>query len=102
PAAPPQGAWQASPSPSPGWGGGGGGGRPTNPAVSLDRAIEIAYADLARRGLNGRFRNHSGMDWERGQWVWELVFFVQGGPLPLVEFYINVHNGAIVKFEWDD
>ena len=78
------------------------GNRPSNPAISLERAIEIAYADLAARGLTGTFRNHSGMDFERGQWVWELVFSVQGGRLPLVEYYINVDTGAIVKFEWDD
>ena len=76
--------------------------RPTNPAISLDRAIEIGYAELARRGHSGTFRNHSGMDWERGQWVWEIEFRVPGGRLPLVEMYINVDTGNVVKFEWDD
>jgi hypothetical protein len=42
--------------------------RPSNPAISLERAIEIAYADLAVRGINATFRRDSGMDWERGQW----------------------------------
>ena len=90
---------QASPSPSPGRGQA---GRPTSPAISLERAIEIGYEEIARRGHTGTFRNHSGMDFERGQWVWELVFRVQGGRLPLVEMYINVDTGAVVKFEWDD
>jgi uncharacterized membrane protein YkoI len=76
--------------------------RPTNPAISLDRAIEIAYQDLARRGINATYRRHSGIHWHRGQWVWELLFRTQGERMPLIEFYINVDNGNIVKFEWDD
>ena len=92
---------QVSPSPSP-IPGTGQTGRPVNPAISLERAIEIGYEELARRGHTGSFRNHSGMDLERGQWVWELLFNVQGGRLPLVEMYINVDTGAVIKFEWDD
>jgi len=76
--------------------------RPSNPAISLDRAIEIAYADIAARGINATFRRDSGMSWERGQWVWELEFRTQGERMPIIEFYINVDNGNIVKFEWDD
>jgi len=76
--------------------------RPSNPAISLERAIEIAYADLAARGISATYRSNSGMDWERGQWVWELLFRTQGERMPLIEFYINVDTGAIVKFEWDD
>jgi len=76
--------------------------RPTNPAISLDRAIEIAYADIAARRINATFRTDSGMSWERGQWVWELEFRTQGEHMPIIEFYINVDNGNIVKFEWDD
>ena len=76
--------------------------RPSNPAISLERAIEIAYADLAERGINATFRRDSGMDWERGQWVWELEFRTQGERMPIIEFYISVDNGNIVKFEWDD
>ena len=94
---------QASPSPSPHASPSPGQtGRPVNPAISLERAIEIGYEELARRGHTGSFRNHSGMDLERGQWVWELEFRVSGGRLPLVEMYINVDTGAVVKFEWDD
>ena len=76
--------------------------RPTNPAISLERAIEIAYADLAARGINATFRSDSGMDWERGQWVWELLFRTHGERMPLIEFYIYVNSGDVVKFEWDD
>jgi len=78
------------------------GSRPSNPEISLERAIEIAYADLASRGINATFSRDSGMDWERGQWVWELLFRTHGERMPLIEFYINVDNGNIVKFEWDD
>lgn len=73
-----------------------------NPAISLERAIEIAYADLAGRGINATFRSDSGLDWERGQLVWELLFRTQGERMPLIEYYINAENGSIVKFEWDD
>jgi len=76
--------------------------RPTNPAISLERAIEIAYEDLARRGINATYRSNSGMDFERGQWVWELLFRTQGERMPLIEFYISVDDGSVVKFEWDD
>jgi uncharacterized membrane protein YkoI len=78
------------------------GNRPSNPAISLERAIEIAEADLVSRGINATYRSNSGMSWERGQWVWELLFRTQGERMPLIEFYINVDNGNIVKFEWDD
>jgi len=78
------------------------GNRPLSPAISLDRAIEIAYADLASRGINATYRSNSGIDWERGQWVWELLFRTRGEGMPFIEFYINVDNGNIVKFEWDD
>jgi len=73
--------------------------RPSDPAISLQRAIEIAEADLARRGINATFRRDSGMDWERGQWVWELEFRPATGRGE-IEFYINVDTGAIVKFEF--
>ena len=76
--------------------------RPSNPAISLNRAIEIANADLASRGINATYRSNSGMDWERGQWVWELLYRTHGERMPLIEYYINVNNGSIVKFEWDD
>ena len=74
--------------------------RPINPAISLERAIEIASADLAARDISATFHRHSGMDWERGQWVWELEFR-PNNQRGVIEYYINVHTGAIVKFEWD-
>jgi len=82
--------------------GGGQGNRPSNPAISLQRAIEIAEADLAARGINATYRTNSGMSWERGQWVWELEFRTHGERMPIIEYYINVNDGSIVKFEWDD
>jgi len=75
-----------------------GGGRPSTPAISMERAIEIAYTDLANRGISASFRTHSGMDFERGQWVWELEFRGSGN---IIEYYINVNTGAIVKFEME-
>jgi len=78
--------------------------RPSNPAISLQRAIEIAEADLVRRGINATFHSNSGMDWERGQWVWEIEFRVVNAPRGrhVIEYYINVDTGAIVKFEQGD
>ena len=78
------------------------GSGPFGATISLERAIEIAYADLAERNINATFRSDSGMSWERGQWVWELLFSTQGERMPLIEYYINVGDGSIVKFEWDD
>jgi len=91
-----------NPAPTPTGSGSQAGSRPSNPAISLERAIEIAYADIATRGINASFRSNSGMSWERGQWVWELLFSTQGERMPLIEYYINVDDGSIVKFEWDD
>lgn len=81
-----------------------GGGRPSNPAISQQRAIEIAEADLIRRGINATLHSTSGMDFERDQWVWELEFRVTGAQRGrhVIEYYINVNNGNIVKFEWGD
>ena len=76
--------------------------RPQNPNITRERAIEIAYAHLASQGINATFRSDSGISWERGQWVWELLFRTQGERMPFIEFYINVDNGSIVKMEWDD
>jgi len=73
----------------------------TNPAISLERAIEIAYADLAARGINATFRANSGISWERGQRVWELEFRPTASR-GVIEYYINVNTGAVVKFEWDN
>jgi len=79
-----------------------GGNRPSNPTITRDRAIEIAYEDLANRGINATFHSSSGMDFEHGQWVWELLFRTHGERMPYIEYYISVENGNIVKFEWDD
>lgn len=76
--------------------------RPDNPTISLERAIELAYEDLDARGISATFRSDSGMEWERGQWVWELLFTTEGESMPFVEYYISVEDGSIVKFEWDD
>jgi len=71
-------------------------------AVSMEDAIAIAYADLSRRGISASLQSTSGMSWEYGQYVWELLFRTQGERMPFIEYYISVDNGTIVKFEWDD
>jgi uncharacterized membrane protein YkoI len=76
--------------------------KPVNPAITLERAIEIANEEIARLGINAAYRSNSGLDWEKGQWVWEILFRTQGERKPLIEFYINAENGEIVKMEWDD
>ena len=74
----------------------------SNTAISLERAIEIAYTDLKARGIDAAYRSNSGIDREKGQWVWELLFRTTGERMPFIEYYINAENGNIVKFEWDD
>ena len=78
--------------------------RPSNPTISLERAIEIAEADLVARGITASFHSNSGMDWERGQWVWELEFRASNASRGrhVIEYYINVDTGFIVKFEQGD
>jgi len=78
------------------------GQHPESPEVSLEQAIQIAYDDLEDRGITATFREDSGMELERGQWVWELLFATEGESMPFVEYYISVDDGSIVKFEWDD
>jgi len=94
---------ETTPQPSPS-SGSGQGNRPSKPTISLQRAIEIAYADLANRGIAATFREDSGMEWERGQWVWELEFRETNAPIGrhVIEYYINVDTGAIVKSEQGD
>lgn len=74
---------------------------PTAQPISLEQAIEIGYAEIANRGYTGTFRE-SCRGTSQGQEVWELLFRVQGGRLPLVEMYISMETGAILKWEWDD
>jgi len=74
----------------------------SNSVISLERAIEIAYADLKTRGIDAAYRSNSGVEWEKGQWVWELLFRTTGERMPFIEYYINTESGNIVKFEWDD
>lgn len=86
----------SSPSPSPQEPTGGAGFSGTT--IPLEQAIQIANNDLAARGISATFRAHSGIDWEYGQWVWELEFMSSMG---VIEYYINASTGAIVKFEID-
>ena len=79
-----------------------GGNQPSGSAISLDRAIEIANADLKSRNISATYHSNSGIDLEKGQRVWELLFRTHGERMPLIEYYINADNGNIVKFEWDD
>ena len=91
-AVPQQGFGNAAPS-RPGQGG----GRHANVRISRERAIEIAYEHLRSRGFHtASFRTDSGIDWERGRWVWELEFRDAGME---IEFYIDINSGEIVKFE---
>jgi len=102
PTAPPPPTPAPPPPPTPSHSTGGHESGHSHHAISLDRAIEIANADLANRGINATYRSNSGLDWERGQRVWELLFSTHGERMPLIEYYINADNGNIVKFEWDD
>jgi len=76
--------------------------RPTNPDISRDEAVEIAYEYLKGRGISATFKEDSGMDWKRGRWVWELEFRDDENNEIVYEFYIDVSTGYIVKFERED
>ena len=95
----------SSPSPSPNPPGGGGSSPSPGPVppgggnttISLERAIGIAQADLTTRGIGA---NHIGSSTgtERGVRVWELEFRrTDNGRV--IEYYIDMNTGAIVKFE---
>ena len=76
--------------------------RPVNPNITMERAVEIAHAELAKHGFTGTLRSVN-MDWERGQWVWEVEIRNNNRNRnhQIVEIYINVDTGDVVKFEWD-
>ncbi|MCL1988568.1 MAG: PepSY domain-containing protein [Firmicutes bacterium] len=74
--------------------------RPANPAITRDRAIQIAENDMRARGLSGWFDSIE-MDWEMGQWVWEVEFDSSTNRNVDYEWYINVDTGAIVRFRTD-
>ena len=93
---------QSTPRPSTSSSTGGQASSSSGSTISLNRAIEIANADLRSRGISATYRSNSGIDWERGQRVWELLYTTHGERMPLIEYYINAENGSIVKFEWDD
>ncbi|MCL1996948.1 MAG: PepSY domain-containing protein [Defluviitaleaceae bacterium] len=77
--------------------------RPINPAITREQAILIAQAELATHGLVGTLRSAS-LDWERGQWVWEVDLRTNSNNRWQREFevYINVDTGFIVHTEFDD
>lgn len=64
--------------------------------ITLARAREIAEADLKARGINAQFHADSGIGIEYGRRVWELEFRSNGQS---IEYYIDVENGNIIKFE---
>lgn len=72
--------------------------RPANPAISRERAIEIANEHLASNGHTTATLLGAKMDFEYGRWVWEVEFRYGRGE---IEFYICVNDGSIVKFEVD-
>ncbi|MCL2016469.1 MAG: PepSY domain-containing protein [Defluviitaleaceae bacterium] len=74
--------------------------RPTNPAITRERAIQIAENDMRARGLSGFFDSIE-LDWELGQWVWEIEFDSATHRSVDYEWYINVDTGAIVRFRID-
>ena len=76
---------------------------PTNPAISMDQAISIAQTELARHGLSGTVRS-AYIDWERGQWVWDVELRTNSPNRWQREFevYINIDTGAIIHTEFDD
>ncbi|MCL1997700.1 MAG: PepSY domain-containing protein [Turicibacter sp.] len=76
------------------------GTRPTNPAISRERAIQIAEADMRARGLTGWFDSIE-LDWEMGQWVWEVEFDSATNRNHEYEWYINIDTGAILRFRID-
>jgi uncharacterized membrane protein YkoI len=75
--------------------------QPAEQSVCIEQALEIAYAEIENRGYTGAFRE-SCRGVSRGREVWELLFRVQGGRKPLVEMYVCMETGEVLKWEWDD
>ena len=69
-------------------------GGPTNPAISAQRAVELATAHLISIGITNAQFDYMYMDFENGTWVWSIEFDGQGGSF---EFYVNVDTGTFLK-----
>ncbi|MCL2371783.1 MAG: stalk domain-containing protein [Defluviitaleaceae bacterium] len=78
--------------------------RPASPTITPARAIELAYEELSRLGIEASHRASSGLDFEQGRWVWELEFRAaqRYRGHHIIEFYICAGTGEVVKMEWDD
>jgi len=73
-------------------------GGPENPAISAQRAAELAGDHLVAEGITEARFDYIYMDREHGTWVWSVEF---DGPGLSYEFYIDVQTGAIVDFVID-
>jgi len=73
-------------------------GGPENPAISAQRAAELARDHLVSEGITEARFDYIYMDREHGTWVWSVEF---DGPGLSYEFYIDVQTGAIVDFVID-
>ena len=72
-------------------------GGPANPAISAQRAVEIARDHLVANGVTSAWFDYVYMDVERGIWVWSVEFDGAGRSF---EFYIDVNTGAFVQAPW--
>lgn len=68
-------------------------GGPSNPAISAQRAAELARDHLISIGVTDARFDYLYMDMERGTWVWSVEFDSQGRSY---EFYINVETGEFL------
>ena len=69
-------------------------GGPANPAISAQRAVELARDHLVANGVASARFDYVYMDIENGVWVWSVEFDGQGRSF---EFYVNVNTGAFVR-----
>ena len=69
-------------------------GGPATPAISAQRAVELARDHLISIGVTSARFNYVYMDRENGVWVWSIEFDGQGRDY---EFYVNVETGAFLR-----
>jgi uncharacterized membrane protein YkoI len=71
--------------------------RPENPPITFTRAVEIAKEHV-QVGGDGWFDQVS-MDFEKGQWVWEVELKFESDLE--VEVCIDIITGEVLDVEWD-
>lgn len=66
--------------------------------VSIERAIELAYQDLANRGITAVYSKSYGAEFEGGRYAHAIRFRTLEGT-GHIKYYIDTRSGEVLNFE---